>query len=330
MNISAWCIKNPIPAIMLFVMLTFAGLMSYQAMKVQNFPDLDLPTVNVTASLPGASPSQLETEIARKIENSIATLQGLKHIYTKVQDGVVTITAEFRLEKPVQEALDDVRSAVSQVRADLPTDLRDPEVSKLNVAATPILSYTISAANMDDEALSWFIDNELTKKLLSVKGVGLVVRVGGVDRQIKVELDPAKLQALNATAADISHQLKLSQMEAAGGRTKLGGSEQPVRTIATVTSAEALGDIELAMPDGRKIKLNQVAKVTDSFAEPRSAALLDGKPVVGFEISRSKGASEVEVGAGVEKAFAELKLKHPDIVLTQAFNFVQPVKDEYK
>lgn len=330
MNISAWCIKNPIPAIMLFVMLTFAGLMSYHAMKVQNFPDLDLPTVNVTASLPGASPSQLETEVARKIENSIATLQGLKHIYTKVQDGVVTITAEFRLEKPVQEAVDDVRSAVSQVRADLPTDLRDPEVSKLNVAATPILSYTISAANMDDEALSWFVDNELTKKLLSVKGVGLVVRVGGVNRQIKVELDPAKLQALNATAADISHQLKLSQMEAAGGRTKLGGSEQPIRTIATVTSAEALGNIELALPDGRKIKLNQVAEVTDSFAEPRSAALLDGKPVVGFEISRSKGASELEVGAGVEKTFAELKLKHPDIVLTQAFNFVQPVKDEYK
>lgn len=330
MNISAWCIKNPIPAIMLFVMLTFAGLVSYQTMKVQNFPDLDLPTVNVTASLPGASPSQLETEVARKIENSIATLQGLKHIYTKVQDGVVTITVEFRLEKPVQEAVDDVRSAVSQVRADLPTDLRDPEISKLNVASTPILSYTISAANMDDEAISWFIDNDLTKKLLNVKGVGLVSRVGGVNRQIKLELDPAKLQALNATAADISHQLKLSQMEAAGGRTKLGGSEQPVRTIATVISADALSDIELAMPDGRKIKLNQVAKVTDSFAEPRSAALLDGKPVVGFEISRSKGASEVEVGAGVEKAFTELKLKYPDIVLTEAFNFVQPVKDEYQ
>lgn len=330
MNISAWCIKNPIPAIMLFVMLTFAGLVSYQTLKVQNFPDLDLPTVNVTASLPGASPSQLETEVARKIENSIATLQGLKHIYTKVQDGLVTITVEFRLEKPVQEAVDDVRSAVSQVRADLPTDLRDPEISKLNVASTPILSYTISAANMDDEAISWFIDNDLTKKLLNVKGVGLVSRVGGVNRQIKLELDPAKLQALNATAADISHQLKLSQMEAAGGRTKLGGSEQPVRTIATVISADALSDIELAMPDGRKIKLNQVAKVTDSFAEPRSAALLDGKPVVGFEISRSKGASEVEVGAGVEKAFTELKLKYPDIVLTEAFNFVQPVKDEYQ
>ncbi|MEI8361843.1 MAG: efflux RND transporter permease subunit, partial [Betaproteobacteria bacterium] len=329
MNISAWCIKNPIPAIMLFVMLSFAGVISYQFMKVQYFPDLDLPTVIVTASLPGASPAQLETEVARKIENSLASLQGLKHIFTNIQDDVVAITVEFRLEKSVQEAVDDVRSAVSQVRADLPTDLRDPEVSKLNVAGAPMLSYTISAANMDVEALSWFVDNELTKKLLGVKGLGKVSRVGGVNRQITVALNPTELQALNATAADISHQLRLSQMEAAAGHTKLGGSEQAMRTIATVSSAEAIGDISLSLSDGRKITLNQVAKVRDGFAEPRSAALLDGKPVVGFEISRSKGASEIEVGDGVQKIFAELKLKHPEIVLTEAFNFVQPVKDEY-
>jgi multidrug efflux pump subunit AcrB len=330
MNISAWCIRNPIPAIMLFVMLSFAGIVSYQTMKVQNFPDLDLPTVDITAALPGASPSQLETEVARKIENNLATLQGIKHIYTKIQDGVVSITAEFRLEKPVQEAVDDVRSAVAQVRADLPSDLRDPEISKLNVASSPILSYTISSVSMDDEALSWFVDNELTKKLLGVKGLGKVTRVGGVNRQILVELDPSKLQALNATVSEISQQLKLSQMESAGGRTKLGDSEQPLRTIATVDSAEGINNIELNLSDGRRITLNQIAKVSDSFSEPRSAALLDGKPVVGFEISRSKGASEIEVGDGVEKAFAELKLKHPDIVLTEAFNFVQPVRDEYK
>ena len=330
MNISTWCIRNPIPAVMLFVMLSFAGSISYQSMKVQYFPDLDLPTVFVTASLPGASPAQLETDVARKIENSIATLQGLKHIATKVQDGIVTITVEFRLEKPVQEAVDEVRSAVAQVRADLPSDLRDPEVSKLNVASAPILSYTISAANMDNEALSWFVDNELTKKLMNVKGLGKVTRVGGVNREIRVALDSVKLQALNATVADISRQLKLSQMESSGGRTKLGGSEQPVRTIATVNSAEAISNIELALPDGRKITLNQVAKVSDTFAEPRSSAFLDGKPVVGFEISRSKGASEIEVGDGVQKTFSELKLKYPDIVLTEAFNFVKPVKDEYE
>lgn len=330
MNISAWCIKNPIPAIMLFVMLSFAGSISYQVMKVQNFPDLDLPTVTIVVSLPGASPTQLETQVARKIENSLASLQGLKHIYTNVQDGVVSMTAEFRLEKPVQEAVDDVRSAVAQIRADLPTDLRDPQINKLNVSGAPILAYTISATNMDDEALSWFVDNELTKKLLSVKGLGRVSRVGGINRQINVDLDPSKLQALNTTVADVSSQLKLSQMEASGGSTKLGGTEQPVRTLATVSSAEDISRIELSLTDGRKIRLNQVASITDSFAEPRSAALLDGKPVVGFEISRSKGASEIEVGDGVQKVFADLKLKHPEIVLTEAFNFVQPVKDEYE
>ena len=330
MNVSSWCIKNPIPAIMLFVMLSFAGMLSYNAMKVQNFPDLDLPTINVTASLPGASPNQLENEVARKIENSIASLQGLKHIYTKIQDGVVTITAEFRLEKPVQEAVDDVRSAVSQIRADLPSDLRDPEVSKLNVAGTPILAFTISSARLDNEALSWFVDNDITKKLLSVKGVGRVSRVGGVNREIAVALDPAKLQALGATAAEISRQLKATQLESAGGAAKLGNSDQPIRTLGTVNSVEGFSKIELTLNDGRKIKLSDVASIQDTFAEPVSAALLDGKPVVGFEVARSKGASEIEVGAGTIQALADLKLAHPDLVITEAFNFVNPVIEEYE
>ena len=142
MNVSAWCIKNPIAAMMFFVMLSFAGLLSYKSMKIQNFPDLDVPNINIVASLPGAAPAQLETEVARKIESALAPLEGLKHLYTKVQDGVVSITAEFRLEKPTQEALDEVRSAIGQVRADLPADLRDPIVSKLNLAGSPVLAYT--------------------------------------------------------------------------------------------------------------------------------------------------------------------------------------------
>ena len=315
---------------MLFVMLSFAGMLSYHAMKVQNFPDLDLPTINITASLAGASPNQLENEVGRKIENAIASLQGLKHIYTKIQDGVVTITAEFRLEKPVQEAVDDVRSAVSQIRADLPSDLRDPEISKLNVAGTPILAFTISSANLDDEALSWFVDNDITKKLLGVKGVGRVSRVGGVNREIAISLDPAKLQALGATAAEISRQLKATQLESAGGAAKLGSADQPIRTLGTVTSVEGFSTIELILNDGRKIKLSDVANIQDTYAEPISAALLDGKPVVGFEVARSKGASEIEVGAGTIKALEELKLAHPDLKITEAFNFVNPIAEDYE
>ncbi|RYY81220.1 MAG: efflux RND transporter permease subunit, partial [Comamonadaceae bacterium] len=238
MNVSSWSIKNPIPAVMLFVLLTFAGALSFKAMKVQNFPDIDLPTVSVTAALPGAAPAQLETEVARKLENSIATTQGLKHLYTKVQDGGVTITAEFRLEKPVQEAVDDVRSAVSRVRGDLPADVRDPVITKMDLAGQPVLAFTIRSARMDEEALSWFVDNDVSRKLLAVRGVGAVNRVGGVTREVRVSLDPQRLQALGATASDISRQLRQVQTESAGGRADLGGGEQPIRTLATVKSAD--------------------------------------------------------------------------------------------
>ncbi|WP_029527104.1 efflux RND transporter permease subunit [Polaromonas glacialis] len=330
MNVSSWSIKNPIPAVMLFVLLTFGGMLSFNAMKVQNFPDIDLPTVSVSASLPGAAPAQLETEVARKLENSIATVQGLKHIMTKVQDGSVSVTAEFRLEKPVQEAVDDVRSAVARVRSDLPADLRDPVVSKVELAGQPILAFTIASTRMDAEALSWFVDNDIARKLLAVRGVGAVNRVGGVTREVRVALDASKLQALGASSADISRQLKQVQTESAGGRTDLGGSEQPVRTLATVKSAQELGALQLALSDGRRIRLSDVATVSDTVSDPRSAALLDGKPVVGFEVSRSRGESEVTVGAAVQAALADLRLQHPDLVLTEAFNFVKPVAEEYE
>ncbi len=330
MNVSAWCIKNPIAAIMFFVMLCFAGILSYNAMKVQNFPDLDVPNIVVSAALPGAAPAQLESDVARKIENAIATIQGLKNIYTKVQDGGVTITAEFRLEKSTQEALDEVRSAVAQVRADLPADLRDPVVNKINISGGPVLAYTVRSPRMDPEALSWFVDNTLTRQLLSVRGVGSVSRVGGVNREIRVALDPAKLQGMNATAADVSRQLRSIQTETPGGRTDLGGGEQPVRAIANVKSAQELAQLELSLADGRRVRLDQIATISDTFAEPRSAAFLNGLPVVGFEVSRSTGASELEVGAGVTAALKELKATHPDMEVVQAFDFVTPVAEEYQ
>ena len=329
MNFSSWSIKNPIPAVMLFVLLTLAGLMSFKAMKVQNFPDLELPTVTVSASLPGAAPAQLETEVARKLENAIASLQGLKNIYTNVSDGLVTVTAEFRLEKATQEAVDDVRSAVQGVRSDLPSDVRDPIVSKMNLSGAPILAFTIRSSQMDDEALSWFVDNTVARALLGVKGVGSVARVGGVTREVQVALDPLKLQSLGATAADISRQLKQVQTESAGGRADLGGSEQPMRTLATVATVAELASTELTLSSGRRVRLDEVATVKDTVAEPRSIALLNGKQVVGFEVTRSKGASEIEVGAAVQKALTELKASHPDLELTQAFDFVTPVQEEF-
>ena len=328
-NVSAWSIRNPTPSILLFVLLTVAGMLSFRAMKIQNFPDIDLPTVTVSAQLPGASPAQLETEVARRIEDSIATLQGVKHIYTKLQDGTATITVEFRLEKPTQEAVDDVRAAVARVRSDLPADLRDPVVTRMDLAGLPILTYTVASERMDDEALSWFVDNTLSKALLAVPGVGAVARVGGVTREIAVDVDPQRMLAIGATAAEVSRQLRRIQQDVPGGRTDIGGAEQTVRTLATVRSADELARMSIPLADGRSIRLSDIATVRDTVAERRSAALLDGEPVVGFEITRSRGAGEVEVAEGVRARLATLRSERPDLRIEEAVNFVDPVQENY-
>jgi len=330
MNVSSWSIKNPIPAVLGFALLTLMGIMAFKAMKIQLFPDIDLPMITVTASIPGASPDQMEVEVARKIENALASAQGLKHIYTQVKDGSAVISAEFRLERDSREALEDVRSTMSRIRGDLPREMLDPTINKVEMAGKPILTYTISAPKMSEEELSWFVDNNITKLLLGVKGVGAVARVGGVTRQVRVELDPTKMLALNLTASEISSQLKQIQQEAPGGRTDIGGAEQSVRTVATVQTAEQLGEMEISLRDGRRVRLNQVANVSDSIAERRSAALHNGKEVVGFEITRSLGASDVAVDAGVTAALEGYKKEHPEITTEKVFTMVDTVYQTYR
>lgn len=338
MNFSSLSIKNPIPAIMLFVLLTLAGLLAYRASVVQDFPDIELPIVTISAPLAGAAPAQLETEVARKLENSVATLQGVKNIYTKVLDGEVTVTVEFILEKPISDAVNDVRDAVARVRADLPAELRDPSVTKASTAGRVVLTFTAAAAaasattgsQLDTQDLSWFVDNTVAKRLLAVPGVGAVKRMGGVTREVRVELDAARMAALQVSAVDVSRRLRLVQQEAPGGRGDISGAEQSVRTIGTVKTAAELAQLEIGLADGRQIRLGDVARVLDTVAEPRALATLDGREVVGFEVFRTKGASEVTVASGVRAAVAELQTSFPQIRLTQAIDNAAPVAENFR
>jgi len=294
-NISHWAINNPVTITVVFFLLTFFGWQSLQSLKVQNMPDLDLPTVLVSVVQPGASPTQLENQVIRKIENSLAKLQGLRHI----------------------------------VRVDLPADLREPVVKKLDLSNAPVLAYTIAASNLDAEALSWFVEHTVSKRLLSQPGVGGVTCIGCVHREIQVSLDAAKLQSLNASATTVSRQLALTQLETSGGKARLSGHDQPIRTIATVSSAEALAITPIVLPDGRHFQLRDLAEVKDHYAEPTSAAYLDGEPVLGFEVSRRRGASEIEVAQHIQQALKQLASEHPGVVFNEAFNFVTPVQDEF-
>ena len=328
-NFSSWSIKTPIPAVLLFILLTLAGLMGFHLMKVQDFPDIELPMVNVVTALPGAAPAQIESEITRKIENALGTLQGVKHLYSTVQDGTSLTTVEFVLEKPVIEAMDDVRNAVSTVRGELPGEVKDPIISKVEFSGVPFLVFTVASSKLDEEGLSWLVDNQVTKALMSVPGLGKIARVGGVNREVRVELDADKMAGLNVSAAEISKQLSQVQRDASGGRANIGKGEQALRTLASVNTAAELGEVELSLNDGRRIQLKQIANVQDTVEERRSIALLDGKPVVGFEVTRSRGASEITVAKGVREALKKLTLSYPDIKLDEAFNMVEPVQESF-
>lgn len=335
MNFSALSIRHPVPAILLFALLTLAGLLAFRSNAIQDFPDIELPIVNVVASLPGAAPAQLETEVARKIEGSVATLQGIKNIYTKVLDGQVTVTVEFVLEKNLSDAVNDVRDAVARVRADLPADVRDPSVTKVSTAGRPILTFSVTAtpnaagAVPDVQEISWFIDNTVTKQLLAVKGVGAIKRIGGVTREIRIELDTARMTALRVTAIDVSRRLRQVQQEAPGGRGDISGAEQSVRTIATVKTAAELALMDIPLDDGRRVRLDQIAAVHDSVAEPRAIATQDGQSVVGFEIARTKGFGELMVAEGVRDAVRQLQAAHPQLRIAQVIDNAQPVEENY-
>jgi multidrug efflux pump subunit AcrB len=330
MNFSAFSIRNPIPAILLFILLSIAGLLAFKAIGVQDFPDIELPMVTVEAQLPGAAPATLETEVARKLENSIATLQGIKNLYTKILEGVVVITVEFVLEKDPMEAVNDVRDAVARVRAELPADVRDPTVVRATTAGKPLMTYAVTSKQIDEEALSWFVDNTVAKQLLTANGVGRVKRMGGLTREVRVELDPARMAALNVTAAEVSRRLRQIQQEAPGGRGDVGGAEQAVRTIATASSADELGKLDFSLQDGRRVRLNQIATIVDATAERRSMALVNGQTVVAFEIMRSKGANEVALAQEVRQVIAKLRIARPDIQITEQIDNVEKTEENFE
>ncbi len=329
MNFSAWSIRNPVPAILLFVMLGFGGLWAFKQLAIQNFPDMDLPTINISATLDGAAPTQLETEVARTIEDSLATLSYLDHITTTITDGTVSIKVSFKLDKDSEAALNEVRNAVDSVKADLPAQMETPSVTKNTVQSSALVTYAVRSANLNETELSWFVDNDLTKALLSVPGVGQVNRIGGVDREVHVDLDPSTMASLGVTAATVSSQLKAVQADTSGGLGEIGEARQTLRTLGNLPSVEALRALRIPLANGQAVRLDDVASVRDSFASRTSMAYLDGKPVVAVEIKRSKGFSDSGVAAAVDEAIKKFAAAHSNVQIDQAYSTIGPIMENY-
>ncbi len=329
MNISAWSIKNPIAAIVFFMMLCFFGINSFRTLGVQQYPDIQLPRVIVTINYDGATPSQLETEVVKKVENAVANLQDLKHIYSTVLEGTASITVEFQLEKNGSDATNEVRDAVNTIRADLPAAVHDPIVTKVVNVGSPVLHYAVSSDQIDEKDLTWFVDDTLSKRILSLEGVGKITRIGGVAREISVELDSDRMVQLGFTAANISHLLAQVQQDAPSGRGNVGGAEQSVRTLASVKSLDELKALHLPLADGKSIRLDQVADIEDSIEERRSLALFNGKPVVGFEVSRTEGANEVKVAQTVQQEIKRLSEQYPNLKIEQILDNTRRAQETF-
>jgi multidrug efflux pump subunit AcrB len=330
MNVSAWSIRNPVPAVLLFVLLTVFGILGFRALGIQQFPDMDLPTITISASLEGAAPAQLETEVARKIEDKLTSLTKLDHIKTMITDGSVSINVSFEIDKDSEEALNEVRNAVDSAKPDLPAGMNTPTVSKVTAAGGALLTYVIEADHKNEEELSWFVDNHVAKAMLAVKGVAKVARVGGVDREVHVDLDPTLMAGLGVTLADVSQQLKAVQQDASGGRGEVGHSIQSLRTLGAVQSAGEIAALTIPLSDARHIQLEQIARISDTHAERSTLAYVDGRQVIGFQITRQKGFADVGVVDNVRRAMMKFRAANPDLKITEVSNTVAPIEDNYQ
>src|SRR5438034_8690845 len=329
-NISSWCIRNPVGPIVLFVGLMLAGLISFARMQVNNAPDIDFPAAIVQISQPGAAPNELETQVTQRVESAIRGVNGVEEINSSVSEGSSFTFVNFQLGTPTDRAVNDVRNAISQIRGSLPEGILEPQVTRVEAEDEPISYVGAQTTDMTLEQLSWYIDNNVSKRLLGVAGIAAVQRVGGVDRTIRVILDPAALQAQGITAAQVNQQLRASNMNGAGGRAEIAGSEQSVRVIGNAQDAYQLSQTQIALPGGRFVKLADLGEVKDSKSEHRSVAKQNGRQVVTFMIQRAKGSFEVTAYQGVWKELGNLEKENPKVRFSEVFTTVDYTKAQYR
>ena len=328
-NISAWAIKHPLPPVVLFVVLLFMGIVAFVRLPITLNPDVSFPGVIVSVAQPGAAPQELETQILQKVEGAVASIGNISSITSWATEGQANVFIEFNIGTPIDRAVADVRDAMAKVRSNLPQGIQEPVVQRIDADGNSIVYYAVSSASLTQEEVSWFVDNTITKRLLSIPGVAQVNRGGGVNREIRVELDPARMQALGITAAAVNEQLRTLNLDPAGGRAQVGGGEQAIRVLGGAHTAAALADTQIALTGGRFARLSDLANVIDSVGEIRTVARLNGRPATTFGVKKAKGYSDLSVYNEIHAELDKVSTENPQAKLTQIFTTVTYTKDTY-
>ncbi|WP_181708043.1 efflux RND transporter permease subunit [Chthonobacter rhizosphaerae] len=312
-NISAWAIRNPVFSVLMFVVFMALGYVSFMGLPITRFPNIDVPVVAVTVTDNGSAPAELETQITKKIEDTVAGVTGVKHVTSTITDGQSTTAVEFRLEIDTDRAVNDVKDAIAKIRGDLPRTIDEPIIQRIDVENQAIVTYGVASPGKTLEELSWYVDDTVVRAIQGLKGVGRVERIGGVEREIHVSLDPDRLLSLGISAAAVNEQLRATNVDLSGGRGEVGGQEQAIRTLAGARTVDDLANTRIILPGGREVRLSDLGTVSDSWEEPRSFARLDGEPVVSFSVYRAKGASDATVADLVAAKVQELEAANPTV-----------------
>jgi hydrophobe/amphiphile efflux-1 (HAE1) family protein len=330
-HVSAWSIKNPVPTIVLFLVLGIVGIMSFFGLGINDQPNIDVPAVQVIVTQPGAGPAELENQVTKKVEDAVAGLSNVDKITSIVNEGNSTTTIEFVLDSDTDRATNDVRNAISQIQSTLPQDANDPIVQRLEFSGGAIMTYAVASESRSVEELSDLVDRKIGRGILAVPGVAQINRLGGLDREIRVDLDPNKLQALGITATQVNDQIGNLNINLPGGRTEIGGSEQNVRTLGSADSVEELRNYRIVLPSGGTIPLKELGDVRDGTGEARQAAFLNGESVVAFSVLRSTGSNLATVEEEVTEVVDNLKpTLAEDIELELVFTRADAVRDSFR
>jgi HAE1 family hydrophobic/amphiphilic exporter-1 len=328
-RVSAWSIRNPIPVTVLFIGLLIAGVAAFGSLPIKLLPNTSIPLVSVSVTQSGAAAAEMENQVARPLESAVASVAGVKHINSTVVQGAATISIEFELGTDLQKAVDDVRSAVDRARVLLPQGIDPPTVQRVDFDSAPVLTYAVSAPEMTAPQLSWFIDDTVSRALQGGRDVAQVTRIGGVDQEINVILDPARMAALGVTAPQINSVLAQVSLDDSGGRAALDGGEQTIRVLGAAANVEQIQTLSLPLADGRFVALADVATVEQGAEEERSFARLDGRPVAGFQVMKSTSGSDVTAERSVHQAIAKLQAAHPGVIFTEVMSTAKQTRGSF-
>src|SRR5512145_2342470 len=311
MLLSDLSIKRPIFAAVMMLALVTLGAFSYKRLAIDMFPDVEIPVVTIVTKFPGASPESVEREVTKRIEEAVNPIAGVKRVMSTSREGVSTVMVEFRLEVRINDAAQEARTKVGAVRGNLPQGIEEPIIQKIDFSAFPIVSLAVRSQALSPRDLTTLVEKRVKRRIENISGVGKVDLVGSSTREVNVNVDPARLEALGMGVDEVIAGLQSENVNTPLGRLNRNGSEFPMRVSGKPEAVAQFGTMVVAQRGGRPVTLGEVARVVDGTEEQRSLALVNGVPAVALDVQKQSGANTVATVDSVKKEIARLQAELP-------------------